>query len=682
MKRLELTTLVLVTLIATPALLAEPAFKSVDELGPVISQGGHLYYAKTGERARFVGSGFCTDVPDDRSLDEKTALLMARYGHNLIRFHMHGLYYAYNDQDTSLTFNAKWLDDIDRIVAASRKYGIYFSLSGLEVPKKEDGDQFPGPFFPGDSVEEWKEASQNRGDPRYLAISRKILENFLNHVNPYTKLAYKDDPAFLYHQIWNESNFGYDLTVNRACLPDNAYNRKWVNHFWHEFLEGKYGSAEAALEAWKLPADSPVTLWAGSWRNDAELADAIEFGEWYDIKVYTDYKRMIDGLCGRDVPVMLTQLQTYPSNLYLQTKTNLGGFHAYFGFDGFLAKVDTVPLLMDEVLLFGVNGLEWETDRTWWGQNDNRIISLATTAAVAAIQDIDGIAFYGNHWGWFADVARDPDPTRVTFEISGVNAYAIFSDPVHRPMLKLASNLLVRPDLMPASKRLIVRHTPQRLRRLDNVCTTGQNAYPPDWVYYDQRPMLESKMLDYCISNRFVDEQPPIVENGPDLTLEPRQFWADFRATGTLPGNHPKGWQFRIDTLRTQGFWGWNRTPGQTMTIETSDFDFRTAEEVFTAVATSESEVPLSDADDILLVAVSKARYFPERTSTGWWAFNPETTQLFYPTIEVSIKRPCSGWTLQPLDDAFEPLGPARSGDEKTLTLDQKVHFYRLTLTK
>ena len=530
-------------------------FKSVDELGPVVSRNGHLYYARRGDRARFIGASIFTNLPDDRLLDDRTALVMAKYGQNLMRFHCHGSFYAYQGQETVLKFNAKWLDDLDRMVAAARKYGIYFSLSVLDnLKSRADGDAFAEPFFPGDQLEEWKKADiSGTGDPRYLAIYRKIVENFLNHVNPYTRLAYKDEPAFLYFQIFNESNFGYDLTVNSRNLPDNPYNRKWVNHFWGEFLKVKYGSPKAAVQAWKLPADSPSTIWFRTWRNEAEMQDIIEFGEWYDLKTYHDFKQQIDKQCKRDVPVMLAQLQTYPRNLYTQTKTNLGGFHVYFGFSAFLSKVEGVPLLQDEVLPFGSNGFEFDADRTFWGQNDNRIVSVPTTAAVSALHDLDGIAYFVSHWGWFAAVAKNPDPMRPSFEDSGVNCYAVISDPIHRAMLKVAANIFRRADLLPPPKRLIVRQTPERLCKLDQVPRTGENAYPPDWVFYD-RPFLESKMFDYCISNRFVDEQPPIVENGPDQNLEPKQFWADFRSTGTLPGNYPKGWQFKIDTLRTQGF--------------------------------------------------------------------------------------------------------------------------------
>ena len=51
--------------------------------------------------------------------------------------------------------------------------------------------------------------------------------NLLNHVNPYTKLAWKDDPALLSLSLVNENTI--EATVNADTLPlYNARFEKWL----------------------------------------------------------------------------------------------------------------------------------------------------------------------------------------------------------------------------------------------------------------------------------------------------------------------------------------------------------------------------------------------------------------------------------------------------------------------
>ena len=122
--------------------------------------------------------------------------------------------------------------------------------------------------------------------------------------------------------------------------------------------------------------------------------------------------------------------------------------------------------------------------------------------------------------------------------------------------------------------------------------------------------------------------------------------------------------------------------PGKSMEIKTNDFVFTTSGDVFGVVVTSDDNLSLSDSKDILLIAVSRAQYFPEKRADGIFYFNPKRVKLDWLKIDLKISRPFTRWTLQPLDDAFEPLGPGQKGTQPQISLNQKVHFYRLTLNK
>ena len=55
-------------------------------------------------------------------------------------------------------------------------------------------------------------------DPTMIELQKEFCTNFWNHVNPYTGLAYKDDPFFAFCDITNE---------NEMFRPVNKGDYKW-----------------------------------------------------------------------------------------------------------------------------------------------------------------------------------------------------------------------------------------------------------------------------------------------------------------------------------------------------------------------------------------------------------------------------------------------------------------------
>jgi len=174
--------------------------------GFVSAKGGHFTFAD-GTRVRFWGTDLVgpNNFPSHEQADA-LAMRLARLGVNLIRFHMPECSWSDNNffdpkADNTLTLKPDQLDKFDYLVSALKKNGIYFYPDWL-VDRK---------FRSGDGVKAYQELEPgakgvNHFDPRIIELTQKYAEELIGHLNPYTGMALKDDPAYVGNEIVNESS--------------------------------------------------------------------------------------------------------------------------------------------------------------------------------------------------------------------------------------------------------------------------------------------------------------------------------------------------------------------------------------------------------------------------------------------------------------------------------------------
>ena len=198
----------------------------IDHRGFVTTDpGGHFRFANTGGRARFWGTNltFSAVFPpspayppgsgefQDQDAAEKLAGRLAKLGFNAVR--MHHLDWGsrpsgiWQDRDANTqVIDPVQLGRLDYLIYQLKRHGIYVDLN-LHVSRT---------FALGDGVTDAPEfaasgVSFNKGatlfDPVMMALERKYAGQLLNHVNPYTGLAYKDDPVILTTETTNEDSF-------------------------------------------------------------------------------------------------------------------------------------------------------------------------------------------------------------------------------------------------------------------------------------------------------------------------------------------------------------------------------------------------------------------------------------------------------------------------------------------
>jgi hypothetical protein len=201
----------------------------IDRRGFVVTDAeGHLRFSRTGRRARFWGTNLtfravlppspshppaAGEFPDARGA-EKLAARLAKLGFNAVRLHMFdwmgrpdGIWL--NPDANTQIMDPVSLARLDYLIYQLKRRGIYIALdlhSGRHFALGDgvtDAPEFKEAFLAGG-------VGFNKGathfDPIMIALQRDYAARLLNHVNPYTGLAYKDDPVILFTETTNEDS--------------------------------------------------------------------------------------------------------------------------------------------------------------------------------------------------------------------------------------------------------------------------------------------------------------------------------------------------------------------------------------------------------------------------------------------------------------------------------------------
>jgi hypothetical protein len=217
----------------------------VNDAGPIRFNGTNLTGA----------ANFPSHEDADRLADR-----LARFGINIVRLHYFDAPYGNlrEDQERGLfgvgdsvpqrfradpavvvPFDPEALDRLDYLIAALKKRGIYVNIN-LHVARL-----FKGRCFINASV---------------VASEKEFARRLLTHVNPYTGLAYTDEPAVAMIEINNENSLIRSYRMGWFDrLPTEWFPEPSDTEFrdkWNEWLGAKYASSEAMWEAWGLGSAS------------------------------------------------------------------------------------------------------------------------------------------------------------------------------------------------------------------------------------------------------------------------------------------------------------------------------------------------------------------------------------------------------------------------------------------
>ena len=197
------------------------------------------YEFKDGTLASFFGTNVqaYSLFSDNKTVIKKHAKRIAKLGFNLVRLHHHDSPWVnpslIKNGSTTKLINDKALDSYFWWVKCLRDEGIYVWVD-LQVQRPwRKGDNIPG-WATDLAPKAIKGMNVAKGfiyfNQRMQALTKIFNEELLTRINPYTKLALKDDPAVMGLMITNENDLTHHF--GNSFLKDK-------NHPYHQRLFDK-----------------------------------------------------------------------------------------------------------------------------------------------------------------------------------------------------------------------------------------------------------------------------------------------------------------------------------------------------------------------------------------------------------------------------------------------------------
>lgn len=204
-----------------------------------LSEDGMQFVRGDGQPIRFwsVVGGM---VGKDPKAQEAHFRWLAKLGVNMVRLHQNIA--GKNEGQPITAVNEGQIDGIFRAVAAAKKAGIYLTVSPYWYHHKM-------PQSWESALKGWKAGQMPTGslffNPVFIEAYKGWVKELYTRRNPYTGLAIKDDPTVAIIQVKNEDSLLF-YTFDRIPPEQKAI----LGEQFVAWLKGKYGSLEAAIDAW------------------------------------------------------------------------------------------------------------------------------------------------------------------------------------------------------------------------------------------------------------------------------------------------------------------------------------------------------------------------------------------------------------------------------------------------
>ncbi len=221
--------------------------------GFLTRKGEDLQFEKATRPVKFWGIGSNLGRRSAAAM-EQSARWYRKMGINLVRQHTvvgaTGLLAADGKLDASR------MDRYDRWFATLKKHGIYSTWSvvyphhGVILQRHDKLDPArKAELTKGQKGNAYKVGDMINLDRDLQDIVLAIFKELLNHRNPHTGLAYKDDPALIVVEFQNESNLFFH-TINNLRAGKMPVYAKFTRRKFFEFIKKKYGSKAKVATAW------------------------------------------------------------------------------------------------------------------------------------------------------------------------------------------------------------------------------------------------------------------------------------------------------------------------------------------------------------------------------------------------------------------------------------------------
>ena len=405
-----------------------------------------------GTVARLWGTNFngAANFPDF-DYAEKVASRLSQIGINIVRFHqLDAEWHTPNiyqftkgeRKGDTLSFDPESMKRLDYLIYCLKKEGIYVYLDIFTYRKFKTGDGVKNAFELRDAAKPY--SIYNR---RMIELQKKQAYDFWTHINPYTGLAYKDDPVFVMCEIVNESDlFHFKIEVE-------PYTSEFRNLFdaWLKEKGIDYNAFNCDINN----------------KDDEILINfKIELQEKY-------YKEMIDFMrdIGVRIPITGTNWSTSSANCKTQLVTDFCDSHVYFydwrwgERDKFCMNkaITQVPEsgfgTLSVMRVFDKPFFVSEWDMPW--PNEYRAESPILYAAVGALQGWSGFTIHTYSYGTLLNEMKILGKEVSSASIGGVpyreGIFSTWNDPAKFGLFYHAALITRRGDVSRAKNKYAIK---------------------------------------------------------------------------------------------------------------------------------------------------------------------------------------------------------------------------------
>ena len=215
-----------------------------------VGEDGHFYAGE--QRIRFFGVNlsFSGGMPTKTDAP-KVAGRLAKFGVNIVRFHHldtgawpNGI--RLRDARGSGELDPEALDRLDNFIAELKSRGLYANLNLLVGRPFNAADGLPSEIEKLD----WKDRHIiGFFDATQLELQKQYARRLLTHRNPYTKLAYHEDPGVAFVEINNEQGLVHAwLGGQMDRLPEVFL--KNLRRQWNDRLKLRHATTTKLQVAW------------------------------------------------------------------------------------------------------------------------------------------------------------------------------------------------------------------------------------------------------------------------------------------------------------------------------------------------------------------------------------------------------------------------------------------------
>jgi len=609
---------------------------------------GHLATGD-GKRIRLWGVNITDWSAGSRQIPTKEdaplwAATLARFGVNSVRFQFLDLQTPrgfIKSGDNTRVLDPDQLDREDFFIAELEKRGIYIDFN-LLVGR---------PFAEGDGVQDAKLLHEGaKGvslfDARLIELQKEYAQQLLTHRNPYTKLAYSQDPAVAIIEINNEDaiNVGF-----RG--PSGFYDHELIAIYNRWLSQHRSPEQIAALRTLcGVTAADPIPLinrMGQSARTPAERFHT-EAAFYHDLQqgYFEDMEKYLKETLGSKSLVIATADHSHRGSGYpvllAENSMDIIDGHTYWQHPEYYVKKS--PMVNDpsnstvvELARSAIAGKPYtvsEVNNAY--PNDYAGEGIPILAAYASLQDWDAIFWY--------TFEPKSDPSWKPYV---GDPFDISLDPVRMPELAAGALMFLRFDVEKAHS--ISERSYSRDQVFDSMLLPqGERpfftpGYPLD-LPLEHEVRISSLNGPPTQSFDHEGSPNPIVSDTHEL-----EWYTSAQQTGLVT----------VDAPRSQGLIGFVKAERQHVRNLSADV----SNSFCTILLSSMNDRPIESSSKLLLIAGGPVENTGQRwnaagTDVVAWGEAPTLIQPVMGTITLRKLHAARAVSVQAIDGAGQPLGP------------------------